>query len=115
MRRVAIVTGASRGIGRATARALAREGLDLYLVADGSEQELLDACAECKEADAKAIAVYGVFDLADPDCAQAIAVAAADAFGRIDVLINNAGIRIRHPFGEFTAGEFDSVDCHIWN
>jgi NAD(P)-dependent dehydrogenase (short-subunit alcohol dehydrogenase family) len=109
VRRVAIVTGASRGIGRATARALAREGLDLYLVADGTEQELLDACAECKEADSRALAVYGVFDLADPDSAQAIAAAAMDALGRIDVLVNNAGIRIRHPFGDFTSAEFDSL------
>lgn len=109
MRQVAIVTGASRGIGRATARALAQAGLDIYLVAEGSEQELLDACAECKQADERALACYGIFDLSQPDCAEAIASAAMDAFGRIDVLVNNAGIRIRHPFGEFTAAEFDAL------
>lgn len=109
MRRVAIVTGASRGIGRATACALAKAGLDIYLVADGTEQELLDACAECKEADGDSIASYGIFDLAQPESAEGIARAAVDTFGRIDVLVNNAGIRIRHPFGEFTPAEFDSL------
>jgi len=109
VRRVAIVTGASRGIGRATARALAREGMDLYLVADGTEQELLDACAECKQEDPKTIAVYGTYDLALAESAEQIAAAALDALGRIDVLVNNAGIRIRHPFGDFTSSEFDSL------
>ena len=109
MRRVAIVTGASRGIGRATARALAREGMDLYLVADGTEQELLDACADCQQEDPKALAVYGTFDLASAESAEQIAAAALDALGRIDVLVNNAGIRIRHPFGDFTSSEFDSL------
>ena len=109
MRRVAIVTGASRGIGRATARALAREVMDLYLVADGTEQELLDACAECQQEDPKTLAVYGTFDLAVSESAEQIAAAALDALGRIDVLVNNAGIRIRHPFGDFTSSEFDSL------
>src|SRR5687768_7961485 len=105
--RVAIVTGASRGIGRACANALAKAGLDLYLVADGTEEELEAACAECGASGR--IAKYGVFDLARADSAQEIAAAALAACGRIDVLVNNAGIRIRRPFGEFTAEEFDAL------
>ena len=109
-RRVAVVTGASRGIGRATARALAGAGFDLYLVAEGTREELEAACGECVEAGSKgARAQYGVFDLASAESAEAIAAAVHEAFGRIDVLVNNAGIRVRHPFGEFTAAEFDSV------
>ena len=106
--RVALVTGASRGIGRAVALALARAGLDLFLVAEGTEDELKAACAECESAGAKR-AAYGVFDLSLPESATRVAAAALDAHGRIDVLVNNAGIRIRHPFGEFTAAEFDAV------
>jgi NAD(P)-dependent dehydrogenase (short-subunit alcohol dehydrogenase family) len=108
-RRVAIVTGASRGIGRACARALAAAGLDVYLVAEGTEAELRDACAECVAADASARARYGIFDLAQPESADEIARAAVDELGRVDVLVNNAGIRIRRPFGEFSAADFDSV------
>ena len=106
--RVAIVTGASRGIGRAIAQALAAARLDLYLVADGTPEELDSACQDCRAAGAQRVQ-YGVFDVSRPECAQAIARAARDALGRIDVLVNNAGIRIRHPFGEFTAEEFDAV------
>jgi len=106
--RVAIVTGASRGIGRAVGLALARAGLDLYLVAEGTGEELEAACAECESAGAKR-ARHGAFDLSRPESAEGVARAALDALGRIDVLVNNAGIRIRHPFGEFTAAEFDAV------
>ena len=106
-RPVAIITGASRGIGRACANALAQAGLDLYLVADGTEEELTAACGECGAC--SVIANYGVFDLARPESADAVAKAAREAFGRIDVLVNNAGIRIRRPFGEFTAAEFDAL------
>ena len=106
--RAAIITGASRGIGRAIALALAQAGLDLYLVADGTQDELESACAECKRAGA-ARAAYGLFDLSRAASTGAIAKAALDAHGRIDVLVNNAGIRIRHPFGQFKADEFDAV------
>lgn len=105
--RVAVVTGASRGIGRACANALAKAGLDVYLVADGTAAELEAACTECRSSGRDA--QYGVLDLSRPDSAEAVAKGALDAFGRIDVLVNNAGIRIRHPFGEFTAAEFDTL------
>ncbi len=106
--RVAVVTGASRGIGRACAKALASAGLDVYLVADGTHEELEAACTECRAAGA-AKASFGLYDLSKPESAAAIARAALDALGRIDVLVNNAGIRIRHPFGEFDAAEFDTL------
>ena len=60
--KVAVVTGASRGIGRATARALAAAGIRVFLVADGTEEELESAIAECRAAHpAKVDARYGIF------------------------------------------------------
>ena len=108
--KVAIVTGASRGIGAACATALARAGFQVYLVADGTQDELraVAAACECAHPDA-APCRFGMFDLAEPSSATAITAAAGDAFGRIDVLVNNAAIRIRRPFGEFSAEDFDRI------
>lgn len=108
--RVAIVTGASRGIGRATARALAAAGMRVYLVADGTPEELAAARAECEALHpAHAKMQSGVFDLAQPDAARAVIEATLAACGRLDVLVSNAGIRIRRPFGDFSASDFDQV------
>jgi NAD(P)-dependent dehydrogenase (short-subunit alcohol dehydrogenase family) len=108
--KVAVVTGASRGIGRATARALAAAGIRVFLVADGTEEELESAIAECRVAHpAKVDARYGIFDLERADAAQAIVDAALAAFGRVDILVSNAGIRIRRPYTEFSAADFDRI------
>lgn len=108
--KVAIVTGASRGIGRATARALAAAGLRVFLVADGTREELEAACAECEAAHPRRAKMgWGAFDLGAADVAQSVVSAALAACGRLDVLVSNAGIRIRRPFGEFTAADFDQV------
>jgi NAD(P)-dependent dehydrogenase (short-subunit alcohol dehydrogenase family) len=107
---VAIVTGASRGIGRACAEALAAAGFRLYLVADGTEQELTEVTHACAAAHPQnAESRWGIFDLADAAVPERIAAAALAAFGRIDVLVNNAGIRSRKPFGTYAAAEFDQV------
>ena len=107
--KVAIVTGASRGIGRATAKRLARAGADVYLAADGPAAELEAAAADCIAANAAARARWGVFDLANKEAPARMVQAALDAFGRIDILVNNAGIRIRHPFGDYSPEEFDRM------
>ncbi len=108
--KVAIVTGASRGIGRAVARELAAKGFTPYLVAESTREELEAAAAECKAAHPQhAEAHYGLFDLERAESADAVVATALKALGRIDVLVNNAGMRIRHPIGEFTAAEFDRV------
>jgi NADP-dependent 3-hydroxy acid dehydrogenase YdfG len=86
--KVAIITGASAGIGQASARALAREGARLVLTA--RRRDRLDALvAEVKELGGDGVAVIG--DARDDETAKN-AVEAANAFGRIDILINNVGI-----------------------
>jgi NAD(P)-dependent dehydrogenase (short-subunit alcohol dehydrogenase family) len=108
--KVAIVTGASRGIGYACALSLAAAGFRVFLAADGTEEELASATAACNSVHPHgAESAFGIFDLANPAMASKIASAAHEALGRVDVLVNNAAIRIRRPFGEFSAEDFDRV------
>jgi NAD(P)-dependent dehydrogenase (short-subunit alcohol dehydrogenase family) len=107
--KIALVTGASRGIGRATALALAQAGAAIYLAADGTREELAAVASDCRGPNASARAEFGLFDLADPGDVQRMIDAALACFGRIDILVNNAGIRIRKPFGEFSSADFDRL------
>ncbi len=106
--KVALITGASRGIGRAVALRLAGEGAAIYLAADSTDAELEEAAAECRRAGAPD-AAWGLHDLAQGDEAEAMVQAAHRRMGRIDILVNNAGIRVRKAFGEFSPEEFDRV------
>ena len=104
-----IVTGASRGIGRATARVFAQAGAHVYLAADGPKDELEAATEACRNDNRKGTMACGLFDLSDAEAPARMVSAALGVLKRIDVLVNNAGIRIRHPFGDYSAAEFDKV------
>ncbi len=86
--RVCAVTGASDGIGRETARRLCAEGAAVLLVGRG-EERLDSAVAECESEPGQAAAL--VLDVTDPDAGARILAAAKEHFGRLDVLVNNAG------------------------
>ncbi len=91
---VAIVTGATRGIGRAIALALAKEGA--ALVVNGTKADLLQELAgEIKKQGGKCLVSAG--DIADPTTAESFAQTALEEFGRIDILVNNAGMNMRAP------------------
>jgi 7-alpha-hydroxysteroid dehydrogenase len=92
---VAIVTGAGRGIGAATAVALAEAGADVLVSARTTEQ--LEAVAERVAATGRRAAVVPA-DLSDLDAVAGLAQAARDAFGRIDVVVNNVGGTMPRPF-----------------
>jgi len=86
--KVAIITGASSGIGRATALLFAKEGAALVLAAR-RQKELDDLVAEIRGADGKAVALAG--DVRSEDYAKALVALAVERFGRLDVAFNNAG------------------------
>ena len=87
--RVAIITGAAQGIGRAYALRFAREGAHV-VVADLREEAARDVAAECTATGPEALA--GRVDVADEASTVALAARTVERFGRIDVLINNAAI-----------------------
>lgn len=92
---VAVVTGAGRGIGAATAVALAEAGADVLVSARSADQ--LERVAEAvREAGRRAVVVPA--DLSDPDAAAALAQAAYDEWGRLDVVVNNVGGTIPNAF-----------------
>jgi NAD(P)-dependent dehydrogenase (short-subunit alcohol dehydrogenase family) len=107
---VALVTGASRGIGRACARRLASRGAALFLVADGTEDELAAVAADCR-ARSDGEARYLVSDLSRSEAAVEMVSRCDSEFGRLDVLVNNAGVRCRKRFGDYTAEDYEFVQA----
>ncbi|GGO31305.1 SDR family oxidoreductase [Microbispora bryophytorum] len=113
--RVAIVTGAGHGLGRSHALLLGRRGAkvvvnDLGGALDGTGASSGPA-AEVAELIVKngGEAVASTDDVATPEGAEAIVRTALDAFGRVDVVVNNAGILRDRSFGKMTVEEFDAV------
>ncbi len=88
-KKVALITGAAAGIGRATAERLAAEGASLYLV-DVQEAELTDTVRRVRASGA--LADSRRCDVSDPDAVRATVAACVERFGRLDVLCNIAGI-----------------------
>jgi 7-alpha-hydroxysteroid dehydrogenase len=86
--RVAVVTGAGRGIGAASAVALAQAGADV-VVSSRTEDQLRKVAADIEATGRRALVVAS--DLSDPEAAAALAARAMDAFGRLDIVVNNLG------------------------
>ncbi|MBO9523350.1 MAG: 3-oxoacyl-ACP reductase FabG [Nocardioidaceae bacterium] len=104
--KVAVVTGASSGLGVAFAQALAEAGADVALGARRVER-LADTAALVEAAGRKAVSV--ATDVADPASCQALVDAAMEAFGRVDVLVNNAGVGTAVPATRETPEQFRGV------
>ena len=118
--RVAVVTGAGGGLGRAHALLLAARGARVVVndlgggpTGEGSSEALAHAVAREIE-QAGGVAVADVHSVASPDSAEAIIQAALAAFGRLDIVIHNAGIVGGAPIEELSAERLDALlDVHV--
>jgi len=97
--KVAVISGASRGVGFATAEALVRRGCRVAISARG-ERRLMQSKAELEALGGQVLAVPG--DVANWEDAQALIDGTVERFGQLDILINNAGISMRGSFDELS-------------
>ncbi len=105
--KVAIITGAATGIGQALATAFAGEGAAVavdYVGPSGASDQTLK---QIKAAGGRGIAVAA--DVSNPSQVAALIDETVRAFGRLDVLVNNAGIEFKHPFLEFPLEQFQKI------
>ncbi len=107
--RAAIVTGGSKGLGQAMAAGLASAGADV-LISSRHADESQEAARQIAE-DYGHRAVGIAADVAAPDDVRTMTETALSEFGRIDILINNAGINIRGPIDELTLEQFQEVQA----
>ncbi len=107
--RIALITGSSSGIGRGVALAFAREGADVVVNHPGGDQAALAAqvCEEIGRLGRQAIAVQA--DVSVEDEAAELCRAAMARFGRVDVLVNNAGIAAAAPVQDIPVEQWDRV------
>lgn len=117
MKQTAIVTGGSRGIGRAVAVRLAKDGMNLVINYRGNSAAAEETERLCRELGAEVLLVQGDVSRAE-DC-EKLAVQAKEAFGRVDVLVNNAGITRDGLLARMTEEDFRAVlDVNLvgpWN
>jgi 3-oxoacyl-[acyl-carrier protein] reductase len=109
--RVAIVTGAGRNIGRGIALALAAGGAAIVVNARSNLKEAQAVAAKIERAGGKALAATA--DVADADAVNKMVAAAAEKFGRIDILVNNAAVRVEQAFEGMTLAQWRAVTSII--
>ena len=105
--KVAVVTGGARGLGREYAERFAADGVAV-VITDVLADELARAAEEIGTGDRRVLPV--IADVTEPTATASIAAAAVDAFGRIDVLVNNAGI-----WGDFQRTPLLDIDPDYWD
>ncbi|NBD23725.1 SDR family NAD(P)-dependent oxidoreductase [Paenibacillus glycinis] len=104
--KVAVVTGASSGMGKAIAIAFVKQGANV-VINGRREQALAEAAREIDPTGEHVAAVAG--DISNPQTGERLIEEALSRFGRIDTLVNNAGIFVSKPFTEYTTADFASV------
>src|SRR3569833_1859339 len=101
----ALITGASRGIGAAIAKRLAKDGADVAITYSSSPERAQQVCEEIMKDGGKALAIKA--DAAEHSAVRAAVGQAAEAFGKIDILVNNAGVLALGTIANFPADAFE--------
>ena len=110
--KIALITGGSRGIGAAIAKRLAAEGANVAITYTKGADAAASVVKEIERAGGRAMAIQA--DAADADACQAAVEQTVAAFGRLDVLVNNAGTAIPKSFEETTLEELDRlIDVNV--
>ncbi|MED1792105.1 SDR family NAD(P)-dependent oxidoreductase [Brevibacillus nitrificans] len=104
--KVVVITGGSSGIGKAVAIELVKQGAAV-VINGRREQALIEAAKEMDPTGERVAYVAG--DISDPKLAERIIAEGLSRFGRIDTLVNNAGIFVAKPFTDYTTEDFESV------
>ena len=104
--KVAIITGSSRGIGKATAIALSKQGANIIL--NGRNEENLSKVKKYIESNGGRATFYSG-DISNPEQAKNLVDKALEAYGKLDILINNAGVSMRGNFGDLKPEVYKSV------
>ena len=104
--RVAVITGASKGLGKAMALALAAEGAKIVLIARNAGP-LEEAAAEVRALSVEAVTISA--DVADEAQVERLRAEVVTRFGQVHILINNAGMNLRKPLADFTLAEWRLV------
>jgi 3-oxoacyl-[acyl-carrier protein] reductase len=105
---VAVITGASRGIGRAIAQALAEAGFRIIITYQNRAEEAREVVGKISAAGGTAYAIQA--DVGIPEASQKIVRFGLDTFGQIDVLVNNAGISLaRRPIAECSPADWENT------
>ncbi len=109
---IALITGGSRGIGRATALAFAAEGADIAFCHLDDDAQGEQTANEIRALGRRAM--HRSLDVVDIAASRAFAHDVAEQFGPIDVLLNNAGMNIRKKFEDYTEADYDRIlDVHM--
>ena len=107
MKKTVLVTGGSRGIGRAICRTFAHKGYNVVVNYNRSEEEALALVRELTDAGCEAYALQA--DVSDPHQVRRMVSLTVAKYGRVDVLINNAGIALQKLFTETSCEDFDRI------